>query len=107
MSNTTILTDAAILAILKNPNLYSDFPAVQAISKTIHEPQIKKNGCSRCNRNKIAAAQATTNKAIKSFKEYVRRMEPDLRNKLKSAIGCTDMRFTLLDTDGRYKEFRY
>lgn len=107
MSNTTILTDAAILGILKNPNLYGEFPALQSISKTIHEVPVKKGGCSRCQRNKIAAAQATTSKAIKSFKEYVRRMDPELRTKLKSAIGCTDMRFTLLDTDGRYKEFRY
>lgn len=107
MGNTTILTDATILGIIKNVNLYSDFPALQAISKTIHEPQIKKGGCSKCQRNKMAAAQATSNKAIKSFKEYVRRMSPELRSKLKSAIGCTDMRFTLLDSDGRYKEFRY
>lgn len=107
MGNTTILTDETVLSILKNPNLYGEFPALQAISKTIHEPSIKQGGCSKCQRNRIAAAKATTSKAINAFKEYVRRLEPDVRNKLKAAIGCDDMRFTLLDRDGRYKEFRY
>jgi len=107
MGNTTILTDDAILAIIKNVNLYGEFPAIQAISKTIHEAPVKKTGCSRCQRNRENAARATTSKAINSFKEYVRRLDSDVRNKLKKAIGCTDMRFTLLDSDGRYKEFRY
>ena len=107
MGNTTILTDSTILSIIKNPNLYAEFPALQAISKTIHETQIKPGGCPKCQRNKIAASKATSAKAINAFKEYVRRLEPDIRSKLKEAIGCTDMRFTLLDNDGRYKEFRY
>ena len=106
MGSINILTDDKILSVIRNVNLYSDFPVLQAINKTIYEAP-KKTGCSKCQRNKVMKATSSVNNAVKAFKDYIKRMDNDTRNKFKTAIGCTDLRFTATGTDGRMREYRY
>lgn len=106
MSSINILTDEKILSVIRNVNLYSEFPVLQAINKTIYEAP-KKTGCSKCQRNKMLKASSSVTNAVKAFKDYIKRMDTDTRTKFKAAINCTDLRFTATGTDGRMREYRY
>lgn len=108
MAGANILTDEKILSIIKNNSLYANFPAIHAIQKTLYTPPKKESGgCSKCQRNRMAKSSASMQNAVKSFKKYIKGIDAGTRNSLKQALGLSELRFTMVDSDGRIKEFRY
>lgn len=84
------------------------FPALSSMKKSLYYAEKDaKAGCSKCQRNKIAKANTSKLNAVKAFKEYIKHLDTDTRNKLKTSMGCTDLRFTSVGSDGRVKEYRY
>lgn len=106
MGSILILTDDKIISVLKNVNLYSAFPALQTINKSIYEAP-KKAGCSKCMRNKVARATESVTTAVKAFKDYIKRLDNATRGKLKEALNCSELRFNSVGNDGRLREYRY
>lgn len=109
MIGAVTLTDDKILAIIKDNKLYDKFPPLHAIQKTLFTPPKKAegSGCSKCQRNRAMKSTASIQNAVKACKKYIKNMDNKTRTEFKQAIGIADLRFTMLDMDGRIKEFRY
>lgn len=107
MPGANVLTDDRLLSIIKDNKLYTKFPALHAIQKTLFTPPKTTGGCSKCQRNRLMKSSATIRNAIAAVKKYIKNMDNSTRNEFKAAIGVSDLRFTMTDTDGRIKEFRY
>lgn len=111
MPTTVRLDDGRLLQLIRNTQLWSQFPVFKNLAIRAQSAMTKINasstGCSSCAARKRMSGNNKLKETIKSVKDTIVRMSVDDRNKLKKALNADYIKFVVTDTSDKPRELMY